>query len=179
VSASTLFLAALGWDLPDWFSVIGFPLTLLGLYVGWRELMRTKDAAVAARDAVRDTQRQLADNHLLLVIPRLLQASRDLEHAVRRPDLEAAQKEMAQWRELAVQVRTLAERKGGERIALIEKIDRAIALIPPAEEALNDGGADPYERTRHARDRIRDAVDEATRIVTERMAFVEIERTSR
>src|SRR4051794_8187721 len=105
--AHGLPMSALAWSIPDWFSVVGLPLALAGLFIAWREVQKTKTPAEAARDAVADTQRHLADNHLLLLIPRLLQAGREVEHAVRRPDRDSAQKELAAWRELAVQVRTL------------------------------------------------------------------------
>jgi len=161
-----------GWGAPEWVSLVGFPLTLIGLYLAWLQIRSVKTAADAARAAAERTEHHLADNHLLLLIPRLLQASRDLEHAVRLGERGAGFTFLGDWRELAVQVRTLVERQGG-RPGLRESIDRAIALIPPAEDALQDTTADAYSGTRHARDRIRDACDAANEIVTERMAFVD------
>jgi hypothetical protein len=167
-----LFASVADWTLPDWFAVVGFPLGVLGLVAAWRQLRGTRSAAEAAQTATERTEQHLADNHLLLLIPRLVQASRDLEQAVRNDERDTAVTLIASWRDVAVQVRTLVEAQAGGRSDLRALIDRAIALIPPAEDALSDTGTDAKTGTHHARDRIRDAVDEANKIVTERMAFV-------
>ena len=74
-------------------------------------LRATKSAAEAARDATEDVQQRLADNHLLLLIPQLKQASRDLENAAGQGHHQAAQKYLEDWRGHAVRVRTLVERQ--------------------------------------------------------------------
>ena len=159
------------WSIPDWISVVGLPLALIGLYLAAIQLRKTTQAANAARDAVREAERHLADNHLLLLIPRLVQVARDLQSSVERNQREPARTCLTDWREAAVQVRTLVERQGGYG-PLIERIDKAVALVASAEDGLHEEGRDAANATRHVRDRIRDAGDLAMQVVTERMAFV-------
>lgn len=164
-----------GWELPDWVSVIGFPLGIVAFGMAWWQLGRTKKSADAARDAVRDTQRQLADNHLLVLVPQLVQAQRDVQTAADRGDHEGCQRSLDEWRDVANNVKTLL-RKKGERADLVDRLAEAVAFVVTARDALEDHERSVISSTAHARDRIRSAGDRATEIVTERMAFVEADQ---
>jgi hypothetical protein len=163
-----------GWTLADWFSVIGFPLGIVGFALAWVQLRRTRGAANAAKSAVEATQRQLADNHLLLYIPQLAQALRDLEHAVERNDHAACRMHLDDWRDAANRIRTLVRLKN-ERTELQERLNEAIPFVVAAKEALEDQRRGAKASTARARDHMRAAGDKATEIVTERMAFVEMQ----
>ncbi|HET7446065.1 MAG TPA: hypothetical protein VFJ57_15570 [Solirubrobacterales bacterium] len=70
------------YTFPDWLTIVGFPLALLGIFLGLAQLVSAnsnaaaskiaaeaaQDAAEAARSAIEKTQRNLADNHLLMLL---------------------------------------------------------------------------------------------------------------
>jgi hypothetical protein len=187
------------WGVPDWVSVVGLPLTLAALALAYFQLRdaqttagdardaaahgRTaaeaarvaaataRDAATAARDSIQTTEGHLADNHLLVFVPRLDVVNRQLQTAVVKGDGNAALEHLTEWRGIAAQVRKLAEKQGGEE-ELIRKLQTAGALVVSAKNDLISKTGTPEEATRHVRTAIDDACDRAAEIVGERMAFV-------
>jgi hypothetical protein len=87
-----------------------------------------------------------------------------MQYAVEAEERQAARASLTDWREAATQGRTLARHQAGQQ-RLIERIDRAIALISSAEEGLGDQTRTPKEATSHVRERIRDAGDSVMEIV--------------
>jgi hypothetical protein len=135
-------------------------------------LTRTKTSADATKAAIEHTQRQLADNHLLLLVPTLLQAERDVLLAVDLGNHGATQRHLDEWRDAANRVKTLVRLKN-ERPDLVERLNEAVALVVVARDALDDKTRTPTDSTTHARDRMRAAGDRANEIVTERLVVVE------
>jgi hypothetical protein len=197
--APPAFLSLSDWSLPDWVSIIGLPLALIGLAVGLfqlRDAKRTaldaktaadhardaaqagrdaaataRDAAEAARASIQRTESHLADNHLLIYIPRLEQIVRELEIAVRSADVERTIAQLNEWRATAAQVRKLAEKQGGHD-DLVQKLQKAAGLVGAAKGDLVGRRRPADEATHYVREAINDACDGAAEVVGERMAFI-------
>lgn len=163
------------WSTLDWLSIVGLVLALVGIGIAIFQISQATSAAEAAKNASEATQIHLADNHLLLLIPVLSQACKDLTRAASADDRQGAAGYLDAWRETAVKVRALIQAKSTQSgdIDLIQEIGFAIALMAPAHDALNDPNQAAYDGTRHVRSRIQAATDQANQIVAEKMAFVE------
>jgi hypothetical protein len=131
----------------------------------------TQTAAEATQTAVERTENHVAENHLLVWIPQLVQVTREAETELTAGDGSRVRSSYARWRSTARQVQVLLRRThpGHGAIALI---DKAITLAPSALDAVRDEAGEPEARTRHLRTAMTDAAEEAETLVTERMAFL-------
>jgi hypothetical protein len=165
-------------SLSDWATVVGFPVAIvaavfagLQLRVASQQSKAAETAPLASQRAVERTERHLADNHLLLWVPKLEQVARNLEAAARSDRRDATMVHLTEWRETATHVRTLVERDG-DRPELIAKLQTAVAMILSAKDDLvADSSTPAAEATRHVRTAINEACDKASEIVAERMAY--------
>lgn len=163
------------WGIAEWVSVVGtivgIPLAVAGAVYARRQLSETKGAAVAAKDAVERTERHFAERQLLLLIPRMLQNARDLQHAIAMGDRAGAGACLTDWRETATQVRVLV-RRTGDHPHLGHQVDRAVALIATAQDELGDPSREPTDATQRVRDRMGDVSDSASEVLAAKMTFV-------
>lgn len=131
-----------------------------------------KTAAESAQRAVERTERHLADNHLLLWVPRLEQVARNLDLAAAADNRDVAMVHLMEWRETAGYVRTLVLKDAVDRPELVERLQTAVVLIHSAKDDLvGDAQSTTAEATRHVRSAISEACDRASEIVAERMAY--------
>jgi hypothetical protein len=70
----------------DWLGAAGFALTVVGFYITWRQITKTRGAAEAATTAAGATQRQLASNQLLILVPQLRWIASELDAAIEGED---------------------------------------------------------------------------------------------
>ena len=56
-------------NLSDWLGVAGLGVSVIGFGVAIWQLIRTANAAVATREAVERTEKRMAINHLLILLP--------------------------------------------------------------------------------------------------------------
>ena len=68
----------------DWVSVIGLPLTLLGLFLTWQQARNASTAAQAAEKAVSRTERQIRASQILVLVPQLRSTVAELETAIEK-----------------------------------------------------------------------------------------------
>lgn len=196
---ANLWLWPDNWSVPDWVSVVGLPLAGLGIVLGLFQLRDAKstagdakaaadsgkvaaegartaadtarNAATAARESIQATEGHLADNHLLLLIPRLDQIHRSLEAAVMAEDTDRVVETLNEWRIVAAHVRQLAQRQGGHE-NLVDKLQSASGQVHAAKEPLITRAVSPDEATGQVRKAIDDASTEAATLIGERMAFI-------
>jgi hypothetical protein len=163
------------WTLPDWFTIIGFPLGIGALGIAIWQAAAAKSKAELARRAVERTEQRLADNHMLILVPRLEQVARDLDAAADEGNRERALQLIADWRGTAGRVRRLVERRNGGGTEFLKQLQLASARATPAKDALTEGNVNPLQATRHLRATIDDVCSEAAAIVGEMLAFTERE----
>jgi hypothetical protein len=82
----------------EWIGVIGFPLTLWGLWFTWAQAKQATSAAVATEKAVQETQQRLQANQLLVLIPQLRLIFSELGVAIEDNNRMLAKRQLDYWR---------------------------------------------------------------------------------
>jgi hypothetical protein len=82
----------------DWLGVIGFPLTLAGLFLTWRQAREASNAATAARDAVQRTQQQIRLQQLMALIPQLAWTASEIDSAIEDDAFPLVRRYLRNWR---------------------------------------------------------------------------------
>jgi hypothetical protein len=156
------------WSLPDWFSVVGFPLAIIGFVVAWLQLRKTTGAATAARDAIQRTEELLGERQLLILIPRMQAHGSAISSAASAAHREGVIRGLEQWRDAASQVRVLLEHRDPQRYAeLIRKLQETSMLANIAGANVVERSADPREGTTQVRTEITSAGDRASEVIAE------------
>ncbi|MEU9820889.1 hypothetical protein ACIGG9_10760 [Pseudonocardia alni] len=98
----------MGWSivypvLDQIITLIATPLALLGLYLAWKEIRKTKTAAEAARDAAQRAQTALSRNSVVIILYQMQQVETELEKAISDKDRQRSIYWMSTWRSLAGQ----------------------------------------------------------------------------
>jgi hypothetical protein len=128
---------SLSWD--QWIGVIGFPLTLLGLYFTWWQAKGASDTAKATQVAVLRTQSQLRANQLLVFVSQLRYVVSELDLAIAGDDPDKARAKLDEWRWSAGHIRgiLIGADPGQEQIST--QIQESIALASLASTSLLKG----------------------------------------
>jgi hypothetical protein len=173
------------WGLPDWLTVVGFPLAMVALWLGYlqlREARKQSSAAAlaargaetsadAARSAIERTEQHLADNHLLLAIPELQQVRTDLDVAVDKGEREDAIRLLSAWLRVGSDVQAILERQQPGHSALIAELEQSTRMTGQAKDELIARQKDLEPATRELRGLITSICASALRIVGEMKAF--------
>lgn len=88
-------------SLVDWLTIVGFPLTLAGLYMTWKQARAATDAAKAARRAVQRAQKQIRSNQLMVLIPQLTWIANEVDWAIERENFDVVRRFLNSWRQHA------------------------------------------------------------------------------
>lgn len=121
---------AIGWA--DWTSVVGLPLTLLGLGLAWKQAKAASDSAAAARRAVEYTERRLRANQLLVLIPQLRMISIELDVFIESDEAALAKRQLDQWRWHASNVHGLLSVENPAEDELLKLIQESLGLATSA-----------------------------------------------
>jgi hypothetical protein len=173
------------WGLPEWLTVVGFPLVVVALWLGYlqlREAQKQSSAAAlaargagasadAAKTAIERTEQHLADNHLLLLIPELQQVRTDLDIAVDKGHREEALRLLSAWLRVASDVQAILERQRGGHSSLIAELEKSAKMTGRAKDELIARQKDLEPATRELRGLITSICASALRIVGEMKAF--------
>jgi hypothetical protein len=173
------------WSLPDWLTIVGFPLVLLGLALGYSQLRETQRQSAAgalaaqaastsadeARMAIERTEQHLADNHLLLLIPELQQLRTNLDLAVDQGNREETIRLLGSWLRVASDVQAILERQPSQRRALIKELEKSAKMTGQAKDELIARQKNLEQATRDIRSLITSICASALRIVGEMKAF--------
>lgn len=85
----------------SWLAVVGFPLTLVGLYLTWRQARNASNSAAAARDAVQRTQQQIRVQQLMVLIPQLAWTASEIDAAIEDDAFPLVRRYLRNWRNQA------------------------------------------------------------------------------
>jgi hypothetical protein len=185
-------LAQIEWNLPEWLTVVGFPLVLVGLVLAGLQGRDTKRVAYdastaaresrnaaersltatntsqeaaeagkrasegsalaadsarasaesarvsadAAREAIERTERNLADNHMLILIPQLHALARDFDVAQEAQSREATLAVLSAWVGIASELLGLLEADDSEEAELMRRLDQSASRTSEAKNAL-------------------------------------------
>lgn len=121
--AVLVFARLFAWR--DAVALSSLAVTALGFFVALWQIARSTRAVEAAKDAVERTEKRLAGNHLLLMLPEIEQAERALDAAAMGSDVTAVANALVTWRrvcsELLGIVRLMPEPDHKLLISLLEK----------------------------------------------------------
>jgi hypothetical protein len=160
LAASASQSHGLGWV--DWITVIGLPLTLLGLYLTWSQARKATSAAAAARKAVSRTEQQLRANQLLVLVPQLRWTVNELDSAIQGKDSMLVQRELNSWRWQAQNIHGILSGTGSSEKEILTRLQQSVVLAQTAGEKLLLGGMPVADGCRKARRAIAAACDELT-----------------
>jgi hypothetical protein len=151
--ASSFLNDAKHWSLPDWLTVIGFPLVGLGLVLAWRHIAEIKravsaaeagakaaqaaaeearQAAIAAREATIRTEQKIADQNLLMLIS---QAQRLAENLDRATSAEDGVRLCSEWIGVASELQGILQAGTVEK-QLVDLLERSISAAGDAKNAI-------------------------------------------
>lgn len=138
--------------LPGWLEFVNgwlaIPLQVVGFAIAFQQIAKAKNAATAAKEAAARTEKQIAGNLLLVVLPQLTQIEMNLEWAVGRADRNAVIHYLGSWRWQAGQLRGHLARQGGIDDDVLTQIQQSIATAADTKLALSDKNADVAKRCR-------------------------------
>jgi hypothetical protein len=124
------------WDVA---SLVGVSATLLGLALTFRQARLARTAADATRLAIRDTEKLLARNSLLVLLPQLSLVEREIDLAVPRDDRAMLTYLMSVWKAHAGQLRGLLGDDSGADEMAMKRLQASVVLATDAKVRLDDG----------------------------------------
>jgi hypothetical protein len=77
-------------DLGDWLGIAGLAVSVVGFAIAIWQLVRTANATVATRQAVERTEKRMAINHLLILLPQFRIVEGELDRAAEEDDRQLA-----------------------------------------------------------------------------------------
>jgi hypothetical protein len=160
LAASSQHAVGLGWV--DWVTIIGLPLTLLGLYLTWWQAKKAASAAVAARRAVRRTEQQIRANQLLVLVPQLSRTVAELDSAIQADNPFLAQRDLNSWRWQAGNIHGILSGANPSEKKLLRTLQQSVGLAQTAGGTLLDGKTSVATGCLRARAAIVAACDELT-----------------
>jgi hypothetical protein len=145
----------LSWEtvgrIADVFSIVGFSLAIIGLYVALSQLKRTQKAVEAAEDARVRTERDAALRQLLVLLPTLIEVEQALDEAVAAADFPAVRRELATWRSRGGDVMGMVTGREDLPENLHDDLAAAIVQAAAAKQRLLDESVDIIKATQAAR----------------------------
>ncbi|MEU7934486.1 hypothetical protein [Micromonospora echinofusca] len=156
------------WHHLEWFEwiglglgVVGFPLTLWGLWLTWQQATEANTAARAAQEAIRRTQGQLRSNQLMVMIPQLRWIASELDAAIDFESVPLTRRFLENWRSYAGQAQGLLSKTDPDRGDLLIQISESISLAASADASLfsKTGSVILTKSCAKARAAIREACD--------------------
>ena len=180
------------WTIVDVVTVVGLPLALVALLAARVQLrdgkqaaeqaraiaadvkvvvQETRGVATATRDAVERTERHLADNHLLLLLPALVQLRRSIDSAVRLNQAEPLIDYFSDWLEISSEGHEILVRRGTDDSGLHGRLEQTAKIVSKAKDAVVESEASMFDSTRRARSRISEDCSLASAILGRMKAY--------
>jgi hypothetical protein len=143
-------------SLGDWLGIAGLAVSAVGFAVTIWQLVRTARAASAARQAVERTERRMAINHLLVLLPQFRLLEADLDRAAQENDRALARTALVSYSHFASEVASLL--KGQQQVdsAIILELEISAREASVAKSSLIDAPGSKTTKllTKDVRDRM-------------------------
>lgn len=120
----------------EWLGAVGFPLTLLGLYLTWWQARKAFDAAEAAKQASTKTQRQMRANQLIVLIPQLRWISSELDAAIQDNNKSLARRHLDNWRWQASHIHGILSSAEPDQVEVLRRLQLSVAQAATAGAVL-------------------------------------------
>jgi hypothetical protein len=106
----------------DWLGVAGLAVSVVGFGIAIWQLIRTANASVATRKAVERTEKRMALNHLLVLLPQFRLLENDLDFAAQEDDRPLARRSLISYAHFAAEVATILQGQDGISEVLITEL---------------------------------------------------------
>lgn len=93
--------------LGDYLGIAGLAVSVIGFGVAIWQLIRTANATSATRKAIERTEKRMALNHLLILLPQFRILESDLDRAAEDDDRPAARTALVSYAHFAAEVATI------------------------------------------------------------------------
>jgi hypothetical protein len=140
----------------DWIGLAGLVVSVVGFGVAIWQLIRTANASVATRNAVERTEKRMALNHLLVLLPQFRLLENDLDYAAQEDDRSLARRSLVSYAHFAAEVATILGGQSGVNSTLILDLKASASEASLAKASLID--ASPGKNTRQLTKEIRERI---------------------
>lgn len=140
----------------DWLSLAGLVVSVVGFAIAIWQLIRTANASVATKAAVERTEKRMALNHLLVLIPQFRLLENDLDFAAQDNDRALARRSLVSYAQFAAEVATILQGQDGVEQDLVEKLRSSATEASRTKGTLIDAPLSRHTKdlTRGVRDQI-------------------------
>jgi len=140
----------------DWLSLAGLIVSVVGFGIAIWQLTRTANASIATKRAIERTEKRMALNHLLVLLPQFRLLENDLDHAAQEDDRPLARRTLVAYAQFASEVAAILQGQDNVDQSLITELRSTARDASRAKGALIDApiGADTRQLTKGARDAI-------------------------
>lgn len=122
----------------NWISIIGLPLTLIGLALTWIQAKNAVKAAKAAQIATTRTAQAIRAKQLMLLVPQLSQTVREFDSAIESDSFAHARRDLERWRWQATSIHGILSAAEESERRLLKVVQTSIALAQTADRVLRD-----------------------------------------
>lgn len=145
-------------NLGDWLGMAGLTVSVIGFGVAIWQLVRTANASVATRKAVERTEKRMALNHLLVLLPQFRILENDLDRAAEDNDRQLARRALVSYAHFASEVAAILQGQDRVEQSLLVDLKSSAREASTAKATLINASAseNTKELTRFIRDRMSD-----------------------
>lgn len=139
----------------DWLSLAGLVVTLVGFGIAIWQLIRTANAAEATKRAIERTEKRMALNHLLVLLPQFRLIENDLDSAAQDDDRPLARRSLVAYAHFAAEVATILQGQDKVDQTLVIDLQTSATQASRTKASLIDSaGKNTKQLTKDIRDRI-------------------------
>jgi hypothetical protein len=150
--------ASLKWG--DWLTVVGFLLTLVGLYLTWRQAREASNAANAARRAVQRTQEQIRTKQLMVLVPQLTWIANEVDWAIERESFDVVRRFLTSWRHQAGNVHGILMEQAPNESDILKALMASISMASITDGVLFKQDKSTRKDCMRVREAIKSAIDQ-------------------
>lgn len=159
-AAATQHWYSVSWV--DWITILGLPLTLLGLFVTWRQAKAAATAAEAAKRAVHQTEQQIRASQIMVLVPQLRWTVAELEIAIEANSASVARRQLEIWRWQAGNIHGILSGADTSEKKILKSLTQSTALAVTAGGLLLEPSGPVAARCMKVRAAMASACDELT-----------------
>lgn len=123
---------------PSWFDWISLSVSVVGFALTIWQLTRTAKASIATRVAVESTERRMALNHLLVLLPQFRMIETDIDNAARENDYSLAIRALVTYTHTASEVAGLLRGKQGVDQSVVASLEESSRLASKTKAEIVD-----------------------------------------
>ena len=140
----------------DWIGVAGLAVSVIGFVIAIWQLIRTARATEATRRAIERTEKRMAINHLLVLLPQFRLIENDLDSAAQDDDRGLARRSLVAYAHFAAEVAAILQNQEKVDQALVTDLRVSATQASQAKAALIDapGAKNTRQLTRDIREKL-------------------------